>query len=108
MNQIELKVYYPAGGKSSQDIVITSVEVTSKDNVFIGKAVLPHLSDEQKVIIYILELSDGRIDYRTIPARCPHQGADITNDALKSDGMFIVLCIAVQFVCIVNIIKHTL
>lgn len=86
MKQIELKVYYPAGGKSPENVKVTNVEVASKEDVFIGKAVLPHLSGEQKIIIYSLALENGTIDYRAIPALCPHQGADLTNDQVKADG----------------------
>lgn len=86
MNEIELKVYYPAGGKSSKDIHVKHIEAIPKKNVFIGQAILPHLSEEQKVIIYRLALTNGQTDYRAIPARCPHQGADLTNDNVKADG----------------------
>lgn len=86
MKKIDLKVYYPAGGKVNNEIVIAEVKSTSHKHVFTGTAVLPLTEQEQKVIIYCLELEEGNVDYRAIPARCPHQGADITTDELKLDG----------------------
>ena len=94
MEQITLKQYYPSGGKVVGEIAINNVEATVKGGVFIGQAKLPsHLSaalsnqnEVQKVVIYQLTLTDGSIDYRCIPAACPHQGADITLDLLKPDG----------------------
>lgn len=86
MKKIELKQYYSAGGKSGREVMIAEVTKTAKDNVWFGHAILPTASEEQKVVIYQLELENGDFDYRTIPARCPHQGADITDDELKADG----------------------
>lgn len=40
----------------------------------------------KKVLIFVQKLSDGKTEYRAIPAKCPHQGADISQDELKADG----------------------
>ena len=86
MQQIELKHYYPAGGSSSEERLINDISTTGKAGVLLGRVMLPNTTAVQKVIIYELLLENGNIDIRTIPALCPHQGADISEDKLKADG----------------------
>lgn len=94
MNEITLKSFYPAIGKVNNDIEITNVQTTKQPHVLSGNAVLPCSEKSNKVLIFIYALpndenngeSSGKNDYRVVPALCPHQGADITNDELKADG----------------------
>ncbi|WP_440875367.1 Rieske 2Fe-2S domain-containing protein [Thalassotalea sp. PLHSN55] len=84
--QSELNCFYPAGAKSATEIAISNVEQTSREDVFIGYAVLPSSTTTEKVVIYQLLLDDNSEDLRLISARCPHKGADISQDPLKADG----------------------
>lgn len=85
MNNIELKKYYPAGGVVKEDLIITNV-ISKKEGVLNGEALFSGKSETERVVIYHLVLADGREEYRAVLAKCPHQGADITNDPLKADG----------------------
>ncbi len=86
MNTITLTQFFPAGGKASQEIEITQVKTTKQKHVLRGVAVLPASLTPQTVVIYQLLLTDGREEFRTVSAQCPHQGADISRDELKADG----------------------
>ena len=86
MNDLELKKYFPAGGRANEELEITHIDTTKREDVLVGKAVLPLSRIEKKVVIYRLDLQQGNSEYRVIPAACPHQGADISQDALKVDG----------------------
>jgi hypothetical protein len=78
--------YYPAGGKTDQEIPIVDVKPTVRADVLSGMAKLPYASVEKPVVIYGQTLANGQVEYRTVSAQCPHQGADISQDPLKSDG----------------------
>ena len=84
MKQIELRRYFPTGGKSSETIEITDIK--HGHDIITGRAKLPLTEAEQKVIIYQLQLDNGNVDMRVIPAACPHQGYDLSDDRLKADG----------------------
>lgn len=86
MNRIPLKQIYPPGGEAEKDIEINNVELTSQPHVYAGSARLPLSNRETRVVIYELHLETGVTEYRTVPAQCPHQGADISRDELKPDG----------------------
>jgi len=86
MNKKNLQQFFPAGGVVNQEINITEVKNTARDDVFVGKAVLPFTESEQKIVIYQVTLENGQYDLRAISASCPHQGADISRDELKADG----------------------
>ena len=86
MNKKKLQQFFPAGGVVNQEINITEVKNTARDDVFVGKAVLPFTESEQKIVIYQVTLENGQDDLRAISASCPHQGADISRDELKADG----------------------
>ena len=83
---ITLNKYYPAGGRTEQEINVIGVKSTERPDVFLAMAKLPYASVEKPVVIYRQTLADGEIEYRTVSAKCPHQGADISRDALKADG----------------------
>lgn len=86
MNRDNLKHFFTAGGVAKDDINITNVNPTGRDDVFVGHAILPSTTLEQKVVIYQVTLADGSEDLRAVSAACPHQGADISRDELKTDG----------------------
>jgi nitrite reductase/ring-hydroxylating ferredoxin subunit len=83
---LTLDTYYPAGGRVEHEIKIIGVKSTQRDDVLIAMAKLPSASVEKPVVIYQQLLANGETEYRTVSARCPHQGADITDDKLNADG----------------------
>lgn len=86
MNQQNLQQFFPAGGIVKKEVSINEVQPTLREDVFVGKAILPLTETKQKIVIYQVTLEDGRDDLRAISALCPHQGADISRDELKADG----------------------
>tara|TARA_R110001583_G_scaffold104804_1_gene252212 strand:- start:386 stop:793 length:408 start_codon:yes stop_codon:yes gene_type:complete len=78
--------YYPAGGRVDKEIKVINVNPTERVDVFSAMAKLPSASAEQPVLIYRQTLANGESEYRTVSAKCPHQGADISRDELKTDG----------------------
>ncbi len=86
MHFIKLKKYYPPGGISAKEIQITNIRSTDREDVLVGDAILPSTAREKPIVIYKLMLENGTIEYRAVPALCPHQGADISRDELKADG----------------------
>jgi len=78
--------YYSAGGQVDQEIKLVDVKPTERADVLLAMAKLPHASVEKSVVIYCQRLANGEIEYRTVSAKCPHQGADISADELKGDG----------------------
>lgn len=86
MNEITLNAIYPAMCKVPDEIEIKNVKETNQQHVLSGEADLPCSPNSNAVLIFVYTLEDGRVDYRVVSAKCPHQGADITNDELKADG----------------------
>jgi len=86
MNQHDLKSFFPANGISNKTINISDVKATSESYILVGRAQLPLSDTVQKVVIYKIILDNGTEDLRLVSALCPHQGADISRDALKPDG----------------------
>lgn len=86
MTLISDKVFFPAGGNTDSEIEITNISYTGRADVIFGRTILPLSTREVDVVIYSQVLSNGDIEYRAISAKCPHQGADIRHDELKSDG----------------------
>ena len=86
MNRIEVQPYYPAGGRVFEEVEITEVKATERGDVFFGKAITPSTAVAKNVIIYRRTFANNRVEFRTVSAKCPHQGADISKDALKADG----------------------
>ena len=80
-----INLSYPAGGRTDNEILINNVK-TLRENVLIGMAKLPFASVEKAVVIYGQTIASGDIEYRTVSAQCPHQGADISRDELHADG----------------------
>lgn len=83
---ITLNKYYPAGGRTEQEINVIDVKPTERADVLLAMAKLPYASTEKPVVIYCQTLANGETEYRTVSAKCPHQGADISRDELKADG----------------------
>lgn len=83
---LTLNTYYPAGGQVTQEIKLVDVKPTQRKDVLFAMGKLPYASAEKPVVIYSQILANGAIEYRTISAKCPHQGADISQDELNSDG----------------------
>lgn len=83
---LDSKVYFPAGGKASEEIAITDITYSDSAGVIFGRARLPPSTLEKTVVIHGQTLANGNTEYRTISAKCPHQGADISRDELKDDG----------------------
>ena len=83
---ITLSRYYPAGGRAEQEIKIINIKPTERADVLTAMAKLPYASVEKPVVIYAQTLANGEKEYRTVSAKCPHQGADISGDELKADG----------------------
>jgi nitrite reductase/ring-hydroxylating ferredoxin subunit len=81
-----IKKYFPAGGQAQVEIEITDISYTDRNDVILGKAILPLSSVAKNVVVYRQTLDNGKTEYRTISAKCPHQGADISQDELKPDG----------------------
>lgn len=86
MNQQDLKQFFPAGGVVNEDISISDVRPTNRDDVLVGQAILPLSESVQKIVIYKVDLDNALEDLRAVSASCPHQGADISRDELKPDG----------------------
>lgn len=86
MTLLTIKEYFPAGGQATQEIEITSIKSSNRADVMFGRAILPLSKIEKNVVIYRQTLVNGSTEYRTISAKCPHQGADISEDELKPDG----------------------
>lgn len=86
MTKLIMQQYVNAGGIASANIVISDVTITKQPEVFTGTAQLPLFESPQKVVIYQMTLPNGLFDIRAVPARCPHQGADISHDKLQPDG----------------------
>lgn len=82
----ELKDYYPPGRQAKEPIEILNIKPANTDNAWVGHALMPDTAKPKKVIIHALTLEDDEIEYRVIPAACPHQGYDLSYDPLKSDG----------------------
>lgn len=80
-----IKINYPSGGRSANEVFIKNVK-TLREGVLVGTAKLPFASTEKPVVIYGQTLASGNIEYRTVSAQCPHQGADISRDELNDDG----------------------
>ncbi|WP_286232668.1 Rieske 2Fe-2S domain-containing protein [Thalassotalea sediminis] len=87
MNKDALIQYFPAGGVVDHDIeIFDAVKLSSNTNsVWRANAALPPAHVEKAILIFELEDGEHR-EYRAIPAKCPHQGADLSNDTLKKDG----------------------
>lgn len=83
---LTIKEYFPAGGQVEAEIEITSISASDRAEVTFGQAILPLSKQEKNVVIYQQILANGINEYRTISAKCPHQGADISRDELKADG----------------------
>ena len=83
---LTLDSYYPAGGRVDKEIPIIDIQLTEQAGVLLGMAKLPSASAEKPVLIYRQTLVNGTTEYRTVSAKCPHQGADISHDKLKADG----------------------
>jgi nitrite reductase/ring-hydroxylating ferredoxin subunit len=83
---LTIKEYFPAGGQAHTEIEITDISYTSRENVILGRTMLPLSKVAKDVVIYCQILANGRIEYRTVSAKCPHQGANISQDELKADG----------------------
>ena len=83
---LTIKEYFPAGGQVEAEIEITSISASDRAEVTFGQAILPLSKQEKNVVIYQQILANGKNEYRTISAKCPHQGADISRDELKADG----------------------
>ncbi|MGK2232248.1 MAG: nitrite reductase/ring-hydroxylating ferredoxin subunit [Colwellia sp.] len=83
---LTLDKYYPAGGQVADEIKLADLKTTQREDVLFAMAKLPYSSTEKPVVIYRQLLANGEIEYRTISAKCPHQGADISLDELKPDG----------------------
>ena len=81
-----LDSYYPPGGRSEKEIKTFEITPTDRADFLHGIAKLPYASDAKPVVIYRQTLASGKVEYRTVSAKCPHQGADITRDELKTDG----------------------
>lgn len=81
-----LGAYFAAGGRSDKEILLTNVVASERDGVLFARGKLPYASEEKPVVIYSQLLGNGEREYRTISAKCPHQGADISHDPLKADG----------------------
>ena len=77
MNNIQLTSLYPAAGKSSNEIAITAINNTQREYVWVGKAFSPITGVEEEFMIYQLQLNNGNIDYRAVPAKCPHQDGNV-------------------------------
>ncbi|GHE79005.1 Rieske 2Fe-2S domain-containing protein [Thalassotalea profundi] len=86
MNNLSLKVFYPAGGKSNSEIIISQIVDTKLEGVMVGLALSPLTGVEEQFVIYQFTYKNNMIDYRAVPAKCPHQGANISNDEVKADG----------------------
>jgi nitrite reductase/ring-hydroxylating ferredoxin subunit len=85
---LTIKEYFPAGGQveAEIEIEITNISASDRADVTFGRAILPLSKQEKNVVIYQQMLANGKKEYRTISAKCPHQGADISRDELKADG----------------------
>lgn len=86
MHHIQLKQFYAPGGTSAQNIQIHNIQPTTQEYIYTGDATLPLSNRERRIVIYELMLESGDIDYRAVPAQCPHQGVDISRDEVKPDG----------------------
>lgn len=86
MTTLNKKTYFPAGGKADKEVEITHISYTDRADVIFGRTTLPLSTRETDVVIYSQLLENGTIEYRTVSAKCPHQGADIRQDELKADG----------------------
>lgn len=86
MSLEKLAVSYPASKTSAIEISISDVKPAPIDNTWVGFVQLPAKDAEEKVVIYEVTFENGDVDRRLVPAACPHQGYDISDDALKADG----------------------
>lgn len=86
MHISELKEYYPPGRQAQAPVEITDVTPAKTANAWVGNALMPDTAKPKKVVIYALTLENEDIEYRVVPAACPHQGYDISYDPLKTDG----------------------
>lgn len=80
------KVFFRAGGLANKEVEITNITYTNRAEVIYGRTTLPLSTRETDVVIYSQVLANGNTEYRTVSAKCPHQGADIREDELKLDG----------------------
>ncbi len=83
---LNIKEYFPAGGHTSEEIQMTDIRYTARGDVIFARAILPPLKLAKEMVIYYQTLPNGKDEYRTISAKCPHQGADISQDELQADG----------------------
>ncbi|WP_158089080.1 Rieske (2Fe-2S) protein [Cognaticolwellia mytili] len=81
-----IKEYFPPGGLAKVESEITDITYTDRNDVILGQATLPLSNVAKKVAIYCRKLDNGKMEYRAVSAKCPHQGADISQDELKPDG----------------------
>ena len=86
MTMLTIKEYFPAGAQTTQEIEIFDVVKTERADVWLGEAIIPPGKITKKIVIYRQKLANGKYEYRTISAKCPHQGADISADELRPDG----------------------
>ena len=85
MNNLTLNVFYPAAGQSDSEVIINQIKDTQLQGVKVGIALSPLTGVEEEFVIYQLDHKHKMTDYRAVPARCPHQGANISNDGVKAD-----------------------
>ena len=83
---LNIKAYFPAGGQTHEEIEMTDICYTDRVDVIFARAILPPSKLVKEMVIYYQKLPNGKDEYRTISAKCPHQGADISQDELKADG----------------------
>ncbi|MDO6427313.1 Rieske 2Fe-2S domain-containing protein [Thalassotalea sp. 1_MG-2023] len=85
MNKNELIQYFPCGGVIDHEVPVFDVKPLKQNNAWNAIATLPPANTAKAIIIYCLGEGE-EAEYRTIPAKCPHQGADLSHDELKHDG----------------------
>lgn len=85
MNKEDLIEYFPCGGITDHEIVVFDVKQLKRSNKWLAQAILPPAKNAKSILIYRLGQGE-QAEYRAIPAKCPHQGADLTDDELKHDG----------------------
>lgn len=86
MTTIILQECFKAGSQIAEEQLILSVSKTAQENVWRGEAKLPPANLQKEILIYKAQTPEGEVIYRAIPAKCPHQGANLSDDPLKPDG----------------------
>ena len=86
MADIIIQEYFDAGRQVLEEQEIVDVNETTQSTVWRGRASLPPSNVQKDVLVYQAKSPDGHVMYRAIPAKCPHQGADLSEDPLKPDG----------------------